>query len=86
MGGTPPGGKGVDTGGGWMVIFYTVDRNVRAFCGRGPAKGRGGELNPRANGAVDRTMGAPLAMNQNHLLDDRTGCDTSLEPEHVAQA
>jgi multiple sugar transport system ATP-binding protein len=35
---------------------------------------------------VDDHIQAHLAMNRIHLFDDQTGCNISLEPEHVARA
>jgi hypothetical protein len=35
---------------------------------------------------VDDRLQAHLAMNRIHLFDDQTGCNISLEPEHVARA
>jgi len=36
--------------------------------------------------AVDQRVSVYLAMDRIHLFDDETGCNISLEPEHVAQA
>ena len=36
--------------------------------------------------AVDQRMDAYLDMGRVHLFDDQTGCNVSLEPEHVAHA
>ena len=36
--------------------------------------------------AVDQRMEVRLDMARIHLFDDQTGCDVTLEPEHVAHA
>jgi len=36
--------------------------------------------------AVDQPLEAHLAMDRVHLFDDQTGCNITLEPEHVAHA
>ena len=54
-------------------------------------KGPGGapmvcKLDAHVKVAVDQRMDAHLDLERVHLFDDPTGCNISLEPEHVAHA
>ena len=44
------------------------------------------KLDAHVKVAVDQRMDAYLDMGRVHLFDDQTGCNISLEPEHVAHA
>jgi multiple sugar transport system ATP-binding protein len=44
------------------------------------------KLDPHVRVGVDEALSAHLAMNRVHVFDDQTGCNISLEPEHVARA
>jgi hypothetical protein len=44
------------------------------------------KLDARVRVAIDQRMEARLDLAWIHLFDDQTGCNVTLEPEHVAHA
>jgi multiple sugar transport system ATP-binding protein len=59
-----------------QVVHLTGPGGVSLVC----------KLDPHAKVAIDDRLEAHLAMNRVHVFDDQTGCNISLEPEHVARA
>jgi multiple sugar transport system ATP-binding protein len=45
-----------------------------------------GKMDSHVKVAIDDALQIHLAMNRVHVFDDQTGCNISLEPEHVARA